>query len=153
MYRDIRREALIDTNLLGSGVGVFVFLSVATVSFFSFVAIVVWSAQRRRERVAYYHSETVKKIAESQSGVGSAAIEFMRESERIGLRRRQEGHKLGGLVTIAVGVSMMIFMWAVDRQDPEPGYLFGLIPLFVGLALLAYAYFLGPKAENVKRNS
>jgi hypothetical protein len=40
---------------------------------------------------------------------------------------------------------MMIFMKAVDREDPGPGYLVGLIPLFIGFALLGYAYFLAPK--------
>jgi hypothetical protein len=134
-----------DSNLTGLTPSVFLFLSVATVAFFSFIAVAVWLAQRRREREAYYNSETVKKIAESQGGGTTAAIEYLRESERNAARRRREGHKLGGLITLAVGISMMIFMKFVDREDPEPGYLVGLIPIFIGFALLGYAYFLAPK--------
>jgi hypothetical protein len=134
-----------DSNLTGLTPEVFLFLSVATVAFFSFIAVAVWLAQRRREREAYYNSETVKKIAESQGGGTTAAIEYLRESERNAARRRREGHKLGGLITLAVGISMMIFMKFVGREDPEPGYLVGLVPIFIGFALLGYAYFLAPK--------
>jgi hypothetical protein len=91
-----------DHHLTGLTPSVFLFLSVATVAFFSFIAVAVWSAQRRRERQAYYNSETAKKIAESQEAGTTAAIEYIRESERNAARHRREGHKLGGLITVAV---------------------------------------------------
>jgi hypothetical protein len=40
---------------------------------------------------------------------------------------------------------MMLFLKVVDRNDPDPAYMAGLIPLFVGIALLTYGYVLGPK--------
>ena len=123
----------------------FLFLGVASVALFSFVAVVVWSQERRREREAYYRSETLKKIAETQGTGGSSAIEYLRESEKSATRRQREGLKLGGLVTIAIGISLMIFIAAVTRHDPEPAYLVGLIPLAIGLALLGYVYFFAPK--------
>lgn len=119
------------------------FLSVASVALFSFVAVAVWSSERRREREAYYRSETIKKIADTQEAGGSSAIEFLREEEKNAARRRREGQKLGGLSTIAVGIGLMAFIKAVDRADPA--YLVGLIPLFIGVALLAYTYFLASK--------
>jgi hypothetical protein len=124
---------------------IFLFLSVASMALFSFVAVAVWSSERRREREAYYRSETLRKIAETQGAGGSSAIEYLRESEKIAARRRREGLKLGGLVTFAVGISLMIFIGAVGRNDPDPAYLVGLIPLLIGTALLGYAYFLAPK--------
>jgi len=41
----------------------------------------------------------------------------------------------------------MIFIKAVDHDDQEPTYpyLVGLIPLLIGVALLAYAYVLAAK--------
>ena len=45
---------------------IFLFLSVASVALFSFVAVAVWSSERRREREAYYRSEILKKIADTQ---------------------------------------------------------------------------------------
>jgi uncharacterized membrane protein len=124
----------------------FLFLSVASVAVFSFVAVAVWSSERRREREAYYRSETLRKIAETQGAGGGSVIEFLREEERNGARRRREGQKLGGLITVAVGIGMTILIWAVNRDEPEPVYLAGLIPVLIGLALLSYAYFLAPKA-------
>jgi hypothetical protein len=138
-----------DLNLTGPSL--FLFLSVASVALFSFVAVAVWSSARRREREAYYKSDALKKIAESQGAGGNSALEFLREEEKNAMRRQLEGQKLGGLITVAVGVSMMIFIKAVDHGDPEPGYLVGLIPLFIGFALLGYAYFLGPKDEIARK--
>jgi multisubunit Na+/H+ antiporter MnhB subunit len=126
----------------------FLFLSVASVALFSFVAVAVWSSERRREREAYYRSETLRKIAETQGAGGSSVIEFLREEEKNATRRRREGQKLGGLVTGAVGIGMTILIWAVNRDEPEPVYLAGLIPLLIGLALLSYVYFLAPKPPD-----
>lgn len=123
----------------------FLFLSVAAIGFFSYVAVAKWANERRREREAYYRSETLKKIAESQDAGSSSALEVLRAEETIAIRHRREGHKLAGLITVAVGIGMMIFIGFVDRGDTEPAYLVGLIPLFVGAALLVYAYVLGPK--------
>jgi hypothetical protein len=130
---------------LNMAIPFFLFLSVASTALFSFVAVAVWSQERRREREAYYRSETLKKIADAQGAGGGSAIEYLREEEKNAARRRQEGQKLGGLITAAVGISLMVFIRAVDRSDPDPAYLVGLIPLLVGAALLAYTYFLAPK--------
>jgi Flp pilus assembly protein TadB len=121
------------------------FLSIVSVAMFSFVGVAVWSRERRREREAYYRSETLRKIAETQGAGGNSAIEFLREDEKYAARRRGEGQKLGGLITLAVGIGMMVFIKAVDRGDPDPAYLVGLIPLLIGVALLAYTYLLAPK--------
>lgn len=126
---------------------VFLFLSVASVALFSFVAVAVWSTERRREREAYYRSETLRKIAEAPGSGSTSAIEFLREEEKNAIRRRTEGQKLGGLITVAVGIGMLVFMKAINRNDSEPAYLVGLIPLLVGVALLAYSYILAPKQQ------
>ncbi len=51
---------------------------------------------------------------------------------------------MGGLITVAVGIGLMVIN-AVDRSDPSPAYLLGLIPLLIGVALLAHTYVLAPK--------
>jgi hypothetical protein len=115
---------------------------------FSFTAAMAWLAARRKEREAYYRSETVKKIAEGPGG-GASAIEWLREQERIASRRRQEGQKLGGLISMAVGAGMMVFLKMAFAANANPTarqtYLVGLIPLLVGVVLLAYSFFFAPK--------
>jgi len=122
----------------------FVFLSFGAIALFSFIAVATWAGERRREREAYYRSETLKKVAESQTAGGGSALEFLREEERIEARRKREGQKLGGLITMAVGVGMMIFLHGLPDADAHFVYLVGLIPLLIGIVLLIYAYFLAP---------
>lgn len=119
------------------------FLSVVMVAVFTFIGVAAWSDSRRKEREAYYRSETLKKLAEAQGTGASSAVELVKEEDRIALRRRLEGQKLGGLITVAVGIGLMVFLKAASHD--HPAFLVGVIPLLVGAALLAYSYVLGPK--------
>ena len=122
-------------------VGIFMFLSVGAVALFSFIAVASWADARRKEREAYYTSETLKKLSESQ---GSAAVlELMREEHKQATAKRRESLRLGGMINIAVGAGLMIFMAGLVHD--EPAYLVGLIPLFIGAALLGYSLFLAPR--------
>lgn len=116
------------------------FLAVAASGMWAFVAVVSWADIRRREREAYYRHETMKKISEMP---GESGLALLREDERNTTRRRQENIKLGGLITSAVGVGLIVFLRAIETR--EPAYLVGLIPFLVGFALLIYSYVLAPK--------
>ena len=120
------------------------FLSAGAIALFSFIAVASWSDNRRREREAYYRSEVLKKLAEVQ-GECPAALAAMREAERIAQRQRHEGMKVGGLVTVAVGLGLIAFLSTVAHG--EPAFMVGLIPLFIGAALLAYVFLLAPKDD------
>jgi hypothetical protein len=121
-----------------------IFLPVLMVSVFTFVSISVWSESRRKEREAFYRSEVLKKVAESSGTGGTAALELMREQERVDGLHRREGQKLGGLIVAAIGIALMIFLRAIVRN--EPVFLVGLIPMFVGVALLVYGFLVGERA-------
>jgi hypothetical protein len=116
---------------------------VGSIALFSFLAVAVWSEARRKEREAYYTSETLKKIAESSGEGARSAMELLREQERNVVKYRLEGMKLGGLVTAAVGVGVMALLHGLVHD--EPVYLAGLIPLLTGMALLIYAFVLAPR--------
>ncbi len=126
-----------------AGSALFLFLAVASVALFSFLAVVVWTEGRRKEREAYYQNETAKKLAESPGAGANSALELLREQERIAIRRTREGTKLGGLITAAVGIGVMVMIRGLERN--EPAYLAGLVPLLIGVAMLTYGYFLAPK--------
>jgi hypothetical protein len=116
------------------------FLAVGAGGMWAFITVVSWADVRRREREAYYKHETMKKISEMP---GESGLALLREDERNTMRRRRENIRLGGLVTAAAGIGVMIFLYAL--QPARPVYLTGLIALLVGLALLSYAYVLAPK--------
>src|SRR5688572_24800649 len=96
---------------------------VATASL-SLVAVIVWVGARTKEREAYYRSETLKKIAES--GTSTAALEYLRETDRINARRIRGGLRLGGLVTMSVGIGLMVLLRALMPGNAV--YIVGLIP-------------------------
>ncbi|MFZ3265983.1 MAG: hypothetical protein WA172_18405 [Terriglobales bacterium] len=118
---------------------------IGSIALFSFLGVASWSDARRKEREAYYTAETLKKIAESSGEGTKSAVEYLREQNRNIRQRRLEGLKLGGLITAAVGIGLMAFLHGVEHD--EPVYLVGLIPLLIGVALLAYAFALAPRAE------
>jgi hypothetical protein len=117
---------------------------VGSIALFSFLAVATWSDARRKEREAYYTSETLKKIAESSGEGAKSAMELLREQQKNHVRNRLEGMKLGGLVTAAVGIGVMALLHGIANED-GPVYLAGLIPLLIGLALLIYAFVLAPR--------
>src|SRR6516225_2373337 len=116
------------------------FLAVVVSGMWAFVAVVSWADIRRKEREAYYWHEIMKKVAEMPAEGGMA---LLREQERNNVRRRRENIRLGGLITLGVRIGLMIFLRAIDSARPT--YLVGLIPLFVGIALLMHCYVLAPK--------
>jgi len=137
-----------DPSLGESVVGVSVFLVpiVGSIALFSFLGVASWSEARRKEREAYYKSETLKKIAESSGEGAKSALELIREQEKNSVKRRLEGLKIGGLVTLAVGIGLMMLLRGLVRD--EPVYLVGLMVLLIGAALLVYPFFLAPKGQE-----
>jgi hypothetical protein len=126
---------------VGMAGALFFFLSVGAVALFAFVAVASWSDSRRREREAYYKSDTLKKVAEAQGA--PAVLELLREEQKQAAIKRREGLKLGGLINLAVGLGLMIFLAALIPKDPV--YLVGVIPLLIGAVLLGYGLFLYPR--------
>ena len=120
-------------------------LALVLAGLFSFMSVFVWAHQRRREREAYYRSETLRRFTETGGAARELLVQALQEDERYGVRRRLEACKLAGVITLAVGIAMMMFIKAVDARSVEPSYLVGLIPVSVGLSLLLYVYVLAPR--------
>jgi hypothetical protein len=117
---------------------------VSIVAVFTFVTVATWAENRRKEREAYYREETYRKILEHGGDSGDRILGLMREEEAGRFRRRIEGQRLGGLITTAVGVGVMIFLYVL--VDDEPVYLVGIIPLLIGFVLVIYGFFMAPRA-------
>jgi hypothetical protein len=129
-----------------SGFGLWMFLSIGAVALFVvFIPLTSWIDSQRKEREAFYKAETFRRLAESSGEGAKAAIELLREQDRMERTKKREGMKIGGLINLAVGAALMIFLRALVGD--EPVYLCGLIPGFIGVALLTYALLLAPKAD------
>ena len=126
--------------------GLWMFLSIGAVSLFViFIPTVHYIDGRRKEREAYYKAETLRRLSEASGEGAKAALEMLRDQDRQERSKRREGLKIGGLINLAVGVALMIFLHALVSD--EPVYLCGLIPALIGVALLTYVLFLAPKVE------
>jgi Flp pilus assembly protein TadB len=120
----------------------FLFPLVIIVVVFAFTGVVHWVDSSRKEREAFYRADTLKRLADAPGDGAKAAVDLLREQDRLKRINAREGMKVGGLITVAVGVSLCIFLRAVAGGAAGSPWLVGLIPGFVGLAMLAYVYFL-----------
>ena len=122
-------------------IGIALIASVGALALFTFLAVASYADARTKERLSYYRNETFKKLAEQSGDGADRVLEMIREEEQIDQRRRLEGLKLGGLITTMVGIGTMIFLGVLATEVA----LAGLIPLLIGLSLLAYVFLLAPK--------
>jgi len=128
------------------GFGMWMFLSIGAVALFViFIPTVSWIDARRKEREAFYKADTIRRLAESSGEGAKAAVDLLREQDRQTQMKTREGMKIGGIINLAVGVALLIFLRALIGN--EPVYLCGLIPGFIGVAMLTYAYFLAPPLQ------
>ncbi len=129
--------------------GLWVFLSVSAVSMFVvFIPLVSWIDARRKEREAFYKAETLRRITESSNEGAKAAVEMLREQSRLERIRKREGLKAGGLINIGVGIALIIFLRVlIGGHEQGSPYLVGLIPGFIGIAMLIYVYFMAGPIE------
>ena len=131
-----------------SNVGLWFFLTIATISLFVvFIPLVTFMENRRKEREAFYKAETLRRLTESSSEGAKAALVMMQTEDRQQRLKRREGMKAGGLINIGVGVSLVIFQrFMLGTGDGSP-WLCGLIPGFIGVAMLVYVFFLAAPIE------
>ncbi|WP_158750338.1 DUF6249 domain-containing protein [Acidobacterium sp. S8] len=125
----------------------FAFLSVGAAALFGFLAVAAWAGSRQQERESYYRNDMLKKIAESDTNSAVATIAYLQEKEKVSAANREakkrEGYSLGGLINIAIGIALLVFLMAISHR-PEVG-LVGLIPFLIGVALLIHNYLTSPK--------
>ena len=82
--------------------------------------------------------------------MGELAADSPLVSETDYARRRSQGLMIGGLVTLAVGLSLGVMLYFVaDAGEGEHGiWAVGLIPVAIVIALLMSAFFVRPKSGS-----
>jgi hypothetical protein len=138
--------AMLELNEMPGGFGLWMFLSIGAVALFVvFIPLTSWIESQRKEREAFYKAETIRRIAESTSEGGKAAVELLREQDRISRGKAREGLKIGGLINIGVGVALLIFLRALVGPAIS---LCGLIPGLIGVGMIVYVYVLAAPLDS-----
>jgi len=123
------------------------------VGVFSFLSVKEWTRGRQKEREAFYKSETLRRITEATSDGAKAAIDLLREDERLKRIKSREGLKIGGVINVGLGIGLIVFFrvllgpGGVESGGAGSAYLCGLIPGFIGVAMLIYVYFMAGPIE------
>ena len=121
--------------------GLWMFLSVGAVAMFGiFIPVTAWIEGQRKEREAFYRAETVRRLTEASGEGARAAVELLREQDRIERGKRHEGLKIAGLVNVSVGLALIVFLHMLLPYQAV--YMCGLIPAFIGMAFLVYVFFM-----------
>lgn len=120
------------------------FLAIGAVAWFGFLAVSSWAEAMRKEREAFYRSETLRRFSE---GNQPAMLDRFLAEERavrheMKLQQR-ESLRLGGLVAMMTGIGFGVMLAGIEPNQKI--YLFGCIPSLAGLGILIYAYFMAPK--------
>ena len=124
-----------------------VVVAIIWVAFFSWLTVVGWATERRKEREAYYRHETEKRLVDKGAVTAEQLIELRNQEERVRWLRRREGLKLGGLITTAAGIAIVVGLRFVDTGARSVSPV-GWIPLGIGLVLLLYVFLLYPDSTN-----
>ena len=119
--------------------------AIGSVAVFGWLAVHEWVEARRKEREMFYRSETLHRFSESNQP--EMLTRFLAEEKAARHERRvqqRETLRLAGLVTMMAGIGVGVMAAGIAPQ--ERYYLFGLLPVLVGMALLIYVYLLAPQA-------
>lgn len=120
--------------------GLWLFLSIGAVCLFVvFIPLTSWIESRRKEREAFYKADTMRRLVDASGEGAKAALELMREEDRLKRVKMLEGLKIGGAINIAVGLGLVIMMYSMAGKSVA---LVGAIPGMVGVAMLVYVYFM-----------
>lgn len=107
---------------------------VGSVAFFSYLAILSYASERRREREAYYRHELYRKAVETHGVEALDRVQQMVREDATNARRgRRDGARGGGLVLAGLGVGLLIGLRWVGNSV----FMVGAIPLAIGIALFA----------------
>jgi len=129
---------------------------VATIGLFTWLAVLGWSRERRREREAFYRHETARKMIEAGRLDHAQFEAFLAEEAARPAAARRTSLAIAGVVLFLAGVGLRLFLEELSNgaeAAPGPPPSLAWIPLFIGAALLVCAAFEALLARRSRRKS
>jgi len=123
---------------------------VGVVAICTWLAIVGFARERRKEREALYRYETARKLVD-QGQLDFARFQTFVEGEHWrAFQGRREGLKLAGWLLLFGGAMLTGGIATLVSRTPDWGQflVISAIPEVLGLGLLLYVYLLGPRAPR-----
>jgi hypothetical protein len=138
-----------DANNIFGSFGLWAFLSVGAVALFGiFLPITTWLDSRRKDRESFYKAETLRRVTEGSPDGAKASVEYLREINRLDQIKTIEGLKIGGLIMTAIGIGVCVLLWFLTGLPVAAA---GVIPLLIGVAMLAYVFFLAGPVDPARK--
>src|SRR5262249_3963520 len=113
----------------------FFFLASGAVALAAFGSVTSWVVARSRERESHERFALLRLLAERPVESARLAIDELRNHELRADERRHSDQRLGGFVTIGVGIGLSLMLLATSGACGG-AWGVGMIPLLLGVALL-----------------
>lgn len=97
-----------------------------------------WIDGKRKERRAVAREETLRRLLEASPESAEKVLELIRRGDDLKAAAFSDGLLTSGLAVGAGGFGLMIFLAAL--KPGQAYYLGGLMPVFIGAALVAYGF-------------
>ncbi len=137
-------------NNLGDMLEMLILPTVGVIAICTWLAIVGFGRERRKEREALYRYETARKLVD-QGELDFARFEaFVEDEHWRAFQGRREGLKLAGWLLLFGGSMLTGGIAALASRTPDwmQFLMISAIPEVLGLGLLLYVYLLGPRAPK-----
>ena len=119
------------------------FLAATVVATLTFVTVVVWAENRRKERQEYYRFEFRKRLVEAGKMDAGSFASLMRYEHELGLRRGRQKLLVAGFVILGTGLGICVGLLFIGGSV----WMLGLIPFCLGLSMLAYGFLFAAKPD------
>ena len=131
-------------------VAMFLFLAAGSVALFAFLSVAHWVSTHSAERMALERMALFRKLAETPVDAAAIVLAQLREDdarrehqERIKAQRNRRDSRQGGLVVLAVGIGLSIFLKAVAPEDAV--WTLGIMLMLIGIVLVSFTFFRQPE--------
>ena len=132
--------------------GQFLFLAAGAVGLFTYLSVAHWVSAQAAERQARERFAVLRKIAEQPTESARLVLELLHEEEtraqelerKKEWKARRDGMQFGTIL-VAFGFGLVaMFAIATSRRN----WVIGLIPIFVGIVVFAFAAFNRPQGVS-----